>query len=477
MTSTSPTTSPQVECCLEWLLRLGGAGSAAASLKVNLVPRLSVNLSILDEHNTEFIVTLKTWQNVVSGQHRPTFVLENTSAFMEAHPMKPGDILAIVVTEDNKLQMRTDIRMEESPAIGLKRKLSTPPIPPPFAAPAATAAAQRKRRGPVISLKINSSSMGPATPLPSSPELSALTISASAGSVPHSSADLVAATALVFMSSDMSCTFSLKNEDSTSSGISGSSPDHLDEREMSMESQITLTKNPTTNKHKIKYKVPSPVPAEKKNQTSHHHGFLPPAPLPALRKNSNNILPLDPTVSPFREALLSYSMESLNHLPHFPPHSRPHQQQQTEKPHFCFDRGSQQQHEQRQLDQSFNFTNSAAPAATDDYIRGLMQQEAAITRPVVQSGATVWPSMGMMSHAAMIVSNAMHNFCVIQKAQPLQHEQTKTTVRLVRNQQHGVAISNASGDLPLVVGAASGVGGFGTATTNPVESFSSQFGY
>ncbi|KAL4538007.1 hypothetical protein Ndes2437B_g09090 [Nannochloris sp. 'desiccata'] len=471
----------QVECCLDQLLRLGGAGSAAASLKANLVPRLSVNLSILDEYNTEFIVTLKTWQNVVSGQHRPTFVLENTSAFMEAHPMKPGDILAIVVTEDNKLQMRTDMCMIESHASGIKRKLSNPTS---FAGATTStaAAAQLKRRGSVISLKRNNSSMGPSTPAPSSPEQSALAISASAGSIPHSSADLAAATALMFMASDTSSNFSLKNEDTISSGVSGSSPAALCDSELSMESQITLTKKPKITR--IKYKAPTPLPA-KKHQAS-RQGSLPPPPVPASafvsvppsKNNSNNDGSVDPVVSPFQEALLSYSLETLDTLPHFPPPPPPQQQQQQQPPksHFCFNHGPQQQHEQRQRAQSSYVTSSTAAPTSDHFIQGLMHQEAAITRPVVQSGATVWPEMDMVSHAAMVVANAIRNFRVSQHHQQRAHQEQhthSTNVRLVQNQQHGVAISNASTELPLLVGG----GGLGLVAPSHVEAFLSQFGY
>jgi len=32
----------------------------------------------IDQHGQPWAVSLKTWQNMVSGQHRPTFVLENT---------------------------------------------------------------------------------------------------------------------------------------------------------------------------------------------------------------------------------------------------------------------------------------------------------------------------------------------------------------------------------------------------------------
>lgn len=414
---------------------------------------------------------------MVSGQHRPTFVLENTSAFMQAHPMKPGDILAIVVTEANKLQLRTDMSMVELPGIGLKRKLTN-------TTGIAAAAAQKKRRGSVISLKGNTSSIEPSTPVPSNPSPEQSVITVSPGSTPHSSADLAAATALMFMSSDTTSTFHLKNEDSISSGISGSSSAALVQSELCMESQVTITKKPPSNR--IKIKAPAPLPAKKRQGS--RQGSFPSPPLPApifdSKKNGNNHRSVEPMVSPFQEALLSYSLRTLNNLPQSPPSSRPQQQQQqqyqqqqhqeTEKSHFCFNHGPQQQHEQRQLAESFNLTSSTS-LARDDLIRGLLQQEGAITRPVVRSGATVWPAMGMMNHAATIVAHAMYNVRMRQRAQQAQHMH-ETTVKLVQNQQHGVAIRNASTEVPMLVGA--GVGGLGLdLATSHVEAFLSQLGY
>lgn len=42
--------------------------------------KLSVDLAVEDEAGRSWVVLMKTWQNVVSGEHRPTFVLENTGA-------------------------------------------------------------------------------------------------------------------------------------------------------------------------------------------------------------------------------------------------------------------------------------------------------------------------------------------------------------------------------------------------------------
>lgn len=86
---------------------------------------------VIDQHNQEWVVTLKTWQNVVSGQHRPTFVLENTAPFMQAHGLTQGDVLALCPA-GTRLQMRTDMAHALAP---------TPKTP-------ARSPAKSKQRGP-----------------------------------------------------------------------------------------------------------------------------------------------------------------------------------------------------------------------------------------------------------------------------------------------------------------------------------------
>jgi hypothetical protein len=465
----------QVEGCLEQLLRLGGANAAAASLKNNMVPRLSVNLSILDEENTEYIVTLKTWQNVVSGQHRPTFVLENTASFMDAYPMKPGDILAICVTPESRLQLRTDMRMVEAPNAGLKRKLSLTSSNGAAGSGVGTAATttgnangsgvfKRSRGNSLISLKRNNTnSISPPTPAPSSPHQQNDTM------IPHSSADLAAATALMFMSSDTSSSFSLtttttvgggnKNDEAiSSSGVSGSSPvgDH---GEISMESQVlaAAVNSNTAAKLKIKATKITYTPRYATTGTnkginsiksnSYHQSSLPAPPLPAPTApvNHHHCPSVNPLVSPFQEALLNYSMETLDNLPRFLP-----QEEST----YVLNRRQQYNQQQRQRSQSSN----AVGSTTDEFNASLawashhhQQHDASINLPVVQSGASVWPSM--MSHAAMVVANAMHNFRLSQYHHQQQQEQQQAhhnNVRLVQNQHQNLAIRNASPELPHV---------------------------
>ncbi|GAB4818684.1 hypothetical protein N2152v2_005730 [Parachlorella kessleri] len=63
---------------LEELLVLGGAADSIAGCCQAGPLRLAVNLEVCDASGRAWAITLKTWQNVVRGEHRPTFVLENT---------------------------------------------------------------------------------------------------------------------------------------------------------------------------------------------------------------------------------------------------------------------------------------------------------------------------------------------------------------------------------------------------------------
>jgi hypothetical protein len=469
--------------------------AAAASLKNNLCPRLSTNLSILDEHNTEFVVTLKTWQNVVSGQHRPTFVLENTSAFMDAHPMKPGDILAIVVTPENRLRLRTDMTMADLASTGVKRKYSNASATAaaiasgPVAATAATAAqgAQLKRRGSILSLKRNSSTISPSTPTPSSVEHNAKRLSAGTTTTTHSSADLAAATALMFLSSDTSSAFSLnKNDDTISSGLSGSSPPAAataaalgeSSDQLSMESHIEpinpISNNPLTRVNTMRAEkalTPPTMPAstigkkqqqQKRKPVVSRQNSLPPPPLPApFSCNTNPNL-----VSPFQNALLNYSVDKLPQVPADQEFGYCRQQEATAAA------GTNSQRQRSQLSNAVVESNNpmAPPLTHDVIIKELMRREAEMlnNRSVVQqAGGSAFPSVSTMSHAAMVVANALHNYRMNQHHQQLamefqqqqqQQQQSaigggngnNSNVMLVQNQQHGVAIRTASTEAPYI---------------------------
>lgn len=76
--------SPQVQQCLPELLRLCQAEHALPALRGAGPVKLSVDLTVEDEAGRTWVLLLKTWQNVVSGEHRPTFVLENTGQFLGA---------------------------------------------------------------------------------------------------------------------------------------------------------------------------------------------------------------------------------------------------------------------------------------------------------------------------------------------------------------------------------------------------------
>ena len=72
----------QVQQCLPELLRLcradRGLPAGAVVGGSSGAVKLSVNLEVVDEAGRTWVLLLKTWQNVVGREHRPTFVLENT---------------------------------------------------------------------------------------------------------------------------------------------------------------------------------------------------------------------------------------------------------------------------------------------------------------------------------------------------------------------------------------------------------------
>ncbi|KAI7835667.1 hypothetical protein COHA_010406 [Chlorella ohadii] len=69
----------QVQQCLPELLRLCRAEHALPAVRSGGPVKLSVDLVVDDEAGRTWTILMKTWQNVVSGEHRPTFVLENTA--------------------------------------------------------------------------------------------------------------------------------------------------------------------------------------------------------------------------------------------------------------------------------------------------------------------------------------------------------------------------------------------------------------
>lgn len=75
----------QVQQCLPELLQLCQAGHALPAVRSGGPVKLSVDLEIVDEAGRTWVLLLKTWQNVVSGEHRPTFVLENTGSLGRVH--------------------------------------------------------------------------------------------------------------------------------------------------------------------------------------------------------------------------------------------------------------------------------------------------------------------------------------------------------------------------------------------------------
>lgn len=76
--SSPPLPPLQVQQCLPELLKLCQAEHALPAVRSGGPVKLSVDLTVVDEAGRTWVLLMKTWQNVVSGEHRPTFVLENT---------------------------------------------------------------------------------------------------------------------------------------------------------------------------------------------------------------------------------------------------------------------------------------------------------------------------------------------------------------------------------------------------------------
>lgn len=135
-----------------------------------------------DQFGNEWTVTMKTWQNVVAGQHRPTFVLENTMTPFRALGLRQGHSLAICEV-DGRLQMRNDI-----------------PAPNARAGPSANCKTKASARFSVTQRTIKK----PARKACRSASMASTIVAFSPfGDTPGpSSEDLAAATALVSMSSE-----------------------------------------------------------------------------------------------------------------------------------------------------------------------------------------------------------------------------------------------------------------------------------
>lgn len=86
----------QVQRCLPTLLQLGGAGHAVGQLGAYPL-HLAADMAVLDRSGREFRVILRTWQNMVCGPRNPTFVLEQTAAFLAANNLRQGDSFGIAV--------------------------------------------------------------------------------------------------------------------------------------------------------------------------------------------------------------------------------------------------------------------------------------------------------------------------------------------------------------------------------------------
>lgn len=129
----------QVQQCLPDLLRLCQAEHALPAVRSGGPVKLSVDLTVVDEAGRTWVVLMKTWQNVVSGEHRPTFVLENTADFVRANRLAQGDTLAFC-PHHGRMLLRTSLRADQLLPRSLKRGAGA-------AAAGGTAAAKRRATG------------------------------------------------------------------------------------------------------------------------------------------------------------------------------------------------------------------------------------------------------------------------------------------------------------------------------------------
>ncbi|PRW50817.1 VIVIPAROUS1 isoform A [Chlorella sorokiniana] len=102
----------QVQQCLPELLRLCRAEHALPAVRSGGPVKLSVDLVVDDEAGRTWTILMKTWQNVVSGEHRPTFVLENTADFVRANRLCQGDTLAFCPA-GGRMLLRTSLRADQ----------------------------------------------------------------------------------------------------------------------------------------------------------------------------------------------------------------------------------------------------------------------------------------------------------------------------------------------------------------------------
>lgn len=131
----------QVQQCLPELLRLCQAESALPAVRNGGPVKLSVDLVVDDEAGRTWVVLMKTWQNVVSGEHRPTFVLENTADFVRANGLAQGGTLAFC-PRNGRMLLRTSLRADQLLPRQLKRAA--------VGAAAAGPAAKRRAAGAAV---------------------------------------------------------------------------------------------------------------------------------------------------------------------------------------------------------------------------------------------------------------------------------------------------------------------------------------
>ncbi|KAI3426892.1 hypothetical protein D9Q98_006836 [Chlorella vulgaris] len=144
----------QVQQCLPELLQLCQAEGALAAVRSGGPVKLSVDLLVEDEAGRPWKLLMKTWQNVVSGEHRPTFVLENTADFVRANGLAQGDTLALC-PHNGRMLLRTSLPASQLLPRQAKRGASSAAAGGPAAKRRAAAAQQVAAAAPAVTSRFS----------------------------------------------------------------------------------------------------------------------------------------------------------------------------------------------------------------------------------------------------------------------------------------------------------------------------------
>lgn len=110
---------------LSRFLLLGAGRKMSASALAH--GRVAANLVLYDDHGKAWPMVLKSWSNQVRGEIKPTYILENTAAFMQEFGLKEGNTLYICDGGDHIIITAKDFCSHQaSPVIKRKSVHSSP---------------------------------------------------------------------------------------------------------------------------------------------------------------------------------------------------------------------------------------------------------------------------------------------------------------------------------------------------------------